>query len=215
MSLQTSASSGNPLTLLEIDTEFGGPAVPKLTDFYKAGGYVPPHQCNSTVPTSGRINVLDFLGRDVVFRCVMTTGYALTGDGNGSFYSGYSSSPSFGFSLGTQSGNSTIGLANNSVNTCTPAALYTLAAWNNKLSQYEYYTIFAVASSTDFSNGTTYPWTNIIITPTSPSGSPVTLIRSSATPPTFDGSYTRWTWNDTIVFNFGTNYTVNLELNVV
>lgn len=212
MTLQSTASSANPITLLEIDTEFTGPATPKLTDFYKAGGYVPPHQCNSAVPTSGTIKILDFLGTDVVFRCVMTTGYVSIGI-DGSFYSGYSSSGTFGFTAGTQSGNSTIGLANNSVNTCTPAALYTLGAWNSKTSSYDYSTIFAVQSSTDFTNGTTYPWVDIVITPTSPSGTPVTLTRSSATA-TFDGTYTRWTWNS-ILFNFGTNYTVDFVLNVV
>lgn len=214
MTLQASASSGSPLTLLEIDTEFSGPAVPKLTNFYKGGGYVPPHQCNSTVPTSGTIKVLDFLGRDAVFRCGITTGYTVLIDGS-SFYSGYSTNAGFGFVLGSQSGNTTIGLSASSLTTCTPAALYTLAAWNPKADggngQYTYIDYFAVASATDLS---AVAWTSITI---SGSGYTTTTYNRPGTG-SFDGSYTRWQWPSSttqFLFNYLTNYTIDLAINVL
>ena len=52
--------SGTDISLIDIDTEFSGPASPALTDFYRGGTYVPDTPTNSGVPTSGNISIRDF-----------------------------------------------------------------------------------------------------------------------------------------------------------
>lgn len=72
MSLQTSASAADPLTINEIKAEFAGPTPSKLTDYYKGGGYVAAHGNNSAIPATGRINILNFLGADIDFETNIT-----------------------------------------------------------------------------------------------------------------------------------------------
>lgn len=61
MTLQT---SGN-ITFADIQTEFGGSNPIGLDEYYSGGAYVPPFTYGSTgfaVPSSGAINMADFLG---------------------------------------------------------------------------------------------------------------------------------------------------------
>lgn len=58
MALQNSP----PISLNDIKSEFGATGTRRLTEFYRGGPFVPNIPENSSVPTSGPISVLDFLG---------------------------------------------------------------------------------------------------------------------------------------------------------
>jgi len=55
-------SSGNPISLGDIQTEFGGASPTSISEYYKGGTYVPNTATNSGVPTSGTISLGDFYG---------------------------------------------------------------------------------------------------------------------------------------------------------
>lgn len=51
-----------PITLAQIQAEFGAPAGTGITSFYRGGTYVPNTAPNAGVPTSGSIGLLSLLG---------------------------------------------------------------------------------------------------------------------------------------------------------
>lgn len=51
-----------PISLNQIKTEFGATGSRALTEFYRGGSFVPNTPANSSVPSSGSISLLDFLG---------------------------------------------------------------------------------------------------------------------------------------------------------
>lgn len=51
-----------PISLNQIKAEFGATGTRSLTEFYRGGAFVPNIPANSSVPTSGAISLLDFLG---------------------------------------------------------------------------------------------------------------------------------------------------------
>lgn len=58
MALQASP----PISLNDIKAEFGATGTRSITEFYRGGAFVPNTAANSGVPTSGQIDLLDFLG---------------------------------------------------------------------------------------------------------------------------------------------------------
>lgn len=80
MTLQSTASGGNPLTINEIKGEFGyigsnsGPNT--IASYRRGAGYVPNHQANANIPSSGTVRVLNFLGADRLFKPAITSGYS-------------------------------------------------------------------------------------------------------------------------------------------
>jgi hypothetical protein len=56
----TLPSSGNPISLGQIQTEFGGSAPTSISEYYRDGAYTTSN--NTNVPTSGRIKFSDFYG---------------------------------------------------------------------------------------------------------------------------------------------------------
>jgi len=68
------------ITMLDIQTEFGGPASPiQLSSYYRGGAYVTPN--NTSVPTSGQISLSNFYG---AFKATFpsATGGTVTTSGN-------------------------------------------------------------------------------------------------------------------------------------
>jgi hypothetical protein len=66
MTLQASASSGDPLSLREIMGEFGDDGTASLRDFNRGGSYVPNITLNNNISTSpGSLTILQFLGGTV------------------------------------------------------------------------------------------------------------------------------------------------------
>jgi len=55
-------SSGLPIALTDIETEFGGTAPTSIDEYYKGGLYVPNTAANASIPTSGEIEMADFYG---------------------------------------------------------------------------------------------------------------------------------------------------------
>ena len=51
-----------PISFSQIKSEFGATGTRSLTEFYRGGSFVPNTPVNSSVPTSGSISLLDFLG---------------------------------------------------------------------------------------------------------------------------------------------------------
>lgn len=51
-----------PISLNQIKAEFGATGTRSLTEFYRGGAFVPNIPANSSVPTSGAISLLNFLG---------------------------------------------------------------------------------------------------------------------------------------------------------
>lgn len=58
MTLQTSG----PITLAQIQSEFGGAAPISLSEYYRGGPYTPNHSGNFAVPTGGTIRLSNFYG---------------------------------------------------------------------------------------------------------------------------------------------------------
>ena len=58
MVLQTSG----PISLQDIQTEFGGSTPVSLNQYYRGGGLVPDIAANSNIPTSGPISLNQFNG---------------------------------------------------------------------------------------------------------------------------------------------------------
>jgi hypothetical protein len=58
MALQTSG----PISLNDIQAEFGGSAPTSITEYYRGGSLVPDTVANSGIPTSGTISLTDFYG---------------------------------------------------------------------------------------------------------------------------------------------------------
>lgn len=194
MSLQTSASAANPLTINELKTEFTGPTPSKLTNYYKGGGYVPPHTCNASAPTSGRINLLNFLGGDIVFRCALTEG--------GTNPHGYSDGTGT-TAIGTRSGNSAVGLSRSSTVAGTMSGWYVTDVTPPK-GGLTYRLNLIISSTTDFTSGTTYPWVSAGI-------STDLYTRASATTVQFFTTYTQWTWLGlTVSPTLAGNFVINI-----
>jgi hypothetical protein len=195
MSLQTSASAANPLTINELKTEFTGPTPSKLTNYYKGGGYVPPHTCNASAPTSGRINLLNFLGGDIVFRCALTEG--------GTNPHGYSDGTDT-TAIGTRSGNSSVGLSRSSTVAGTMSGWWVNDVNPPKGGSTIYRLNLIIASTTDFSSGATYPWVSAGI-----NGDLYT--RVSSTSVTFFTTYTQWVWQGlTVSPTLAGNFVINI-----
>jgi hypothetical protein len=195
MSLQTSASAANPLTINELKTEFTGPTPSKLTNYYKGGGYVPPHTCNASAPTSGRINLLNFLGGDIVFRCALTEG--------GTNPHGYSDGTGT-TAIGTRSGNSSVGLSRSSTVAGTMSGWYVNDVTPPKGGATTYRLNLIIASTTDLTSGTTYPWVSAGI------GADL-YTRVSVTTVQFFTTYTHWSWFSlTVSPTLAGNFVINI-----
>lgn len=54
--------SSPPISLTQIQDEFGAPRGTGITSLYRGGAYVPNTSQNANVPTSGNIGLLSFLG---------------------------------------------------------------------------------------------------------------------------------------------------------
>lgn len=54
--------NSGPITLADIQTEFGGSNPISLNEYYKGGAYVPSTNTNSGIPTSGQISMSQFYG---------------------------------------------------------------------------------------------------------------------------------------------------------
>lgn len=65
--------SSGPLTLAQIQTEFGGTNPINLSEYYRNGGYVTGN--NTTVPTSGAISLSNFYGTSNQFAVTINTSY--------------------------------------------------------------------------------------------------------------------------------------------
>ncbi len=74
-----------PITMLEIQTEFGGPG--NLLSYYAGGSYVPSGTANGTgtlIPTSGTIDLFDMLGSTFNFTPLVHTYTGNVGTGSSS-----------------------------------------------------------------------------------------------------------------------------------
>lgn len=54
--------SSGTITLLDIQTEFGGSNPISINEYYRGGGLVPNISINNSIPTSGQISLSDFYG---------------------------------------------------------------------------------------------------------------------------------------------------------
>ena len=210
MTLQSSASSGNPLTLNEIKAEFGGPN--KITNYYRGGGYVPNHDTNSLIPTSGNINVLDFLSADKAFRCAITAGQqTIYPIGAIIVYTGYSTNlDGVGYSFGSiLSGATYCGISGSSLTQATLGGIYSATVYPTGIAGpggTTYSNVLLLAGG-DFTASAT--WTTLTLTGT---GGPVTYNRTSATSTTYysSGNYTKYTWGGSL--GIGGTGTVNVAI---
>ena len=188
MTLQSTASSGNPLTINEIKAEFGGPN--KITNYYRGGGYVPNHDTNSGIPTSGNIRVLNFLSADKAFRCAITSGTSsISGLGTVVVYYGYKTgSPSFGSIL---SGATYCGISGSSLTQATLGSVYSIEAsvTSGPGTGATAYATYLVLNGGDYSSTAT--WTSLTLTQIAS----VTLNRSAATVDGSSGTYTTYSWS--------------------
>jgi hypothetical protein len=69
-----------PITLKQIQTEFGGPG--NLISYYAGGGFVPASTANGTghaIPSSGAIDLFDFLGASAFVGPIVYNSNGLTG----------------------------------------------------------------------------------------------------------------------------------------
>ena len=77
--------SSGPLTLAEIETEFGGAGEVRLNEYYAGGSYVPAGTSgdNGPIPSSGRIQISDFYGAadEVIISDPDIDFYITTGNG--------------------------------------------------------------------------------------------------------------------------------------
>jgi hypothetical protein len=106
-----------PLSLGNIQTEFGGSNPIALSEYYRGGGLVPNITANNSIPTSGTIKVSDFYGTTAVVASAYTLGYGSTAGtacGFASTGTFYQSVNPFDFSspLYTNSGLTTLASAN-------------------------------------------------------------------------------------------------------
>ena len=60
-----------PISLLDIQNEFGGTASTKITEYYRGGAYVPNTADNSNIPTSGQISFSDFFCSSAISEIVV------------------------------------------------------------------------------------------------------------------------------------------------
>lgn len=54
--------STGPITMKDIENEYGGSGSISLSEYYRGGQYVPNHTGTSKIPTSGAISMGDFRG---------------------------------------------------------------------------------------------------------------------------------------------------------
>ena len=201
--LQATANSSNPLSLSEVKTEFGGGQ--PLTGYRRGAGYVASHSNNTSVPTSGTINLLNFLGASKGFNSAGGTTWT-AGEYNVGYdtYQGVNTGyfPGAGFlnSLGTRGSYYQVGKS------------YSDTTNTNIDGVYDYtdnygggYSAWVVMSG----NVTGSWWTSITVNGT-------TLNRSAADVPngTYPGgSYTQtyWTWTSNY---FGPNGSGNVTVEI-
>lgn len=202
MTLQSSASGANPLTINEIKAEFGGPNT--ITSYYRGGGYVPNHDVNVGIPTSGNIKVLDFLSTDKTFRCSITAGQvSINPIGAFITYSGFSTNlDGVGYSFGSiLSGATYCGISNSSLTQATLGGIYGASVTPVAIAGPQlttYYTVLLLAGG-DFTTSAT--WTSITLTQVTS----ITLNRTSATATYYSsGNYTKYSWGGQTVNGSGT-----------
>lgn len=70
--------SSGPLSLLDIQNEFGGSGSISISDYYRNGTYVPDTSSTSTIPTSGEISLYDFYGTKL-YTAVLTADISTAG----------------------------------------------------------------------------------------------------------------------------------------
>lgn len=196
MTLQSTASSGNPLTINEIKAEFGG--LNKITNYYRGGGYVPNHEANSVIPTSGNIKVLDFLSADKTFRSSITSGTSTNGS---VVYYGYSNNLSGIGAFGSLTGYSLFGISASSTAQATIGEIYgTRLVIPFPFSTVIYTTTFILEGG-DYTSSAT--WTSLTMTQIAS----VTVTRATASGSTGSttynsgGNYTVYTWLNTQSIN--------------
>lgn len=200
MTLQTTASSGDPLNISEIKTEFGSSST-LLTSYYRGGGLVPNHEANAAIPASGSIKVLDFLGADKTFRCTINSGTYSTGGIVPATYYGYSTNLDgfTGTSFGSLSGYTYFGVSSSSLDQATIGGIYCASFFvvgpggggggGGGPGGFVYVTALLLVGG-DYT--TTANWTSMTLTQTAS----VTLTRAAATSVTYyaSGNYTKYTW---------------------
>lgn len=182
MTLQSTASAGNPLTINEIKAEFSGPN--SITSYYRGGGYVPNHGNNAAIPTSGTITVINFLGAGVTYDPTITIGGSYNYDGNGSYYEGYQDPIVGTGGLGSISSSTQLGLSKSSLASTTFLGIRTSSTWNSMGLSYIERT--SVQMSGDLTAASAN-WTSITVGAT-------TILRTSAYAVTYvsGSNYTNW-----------------------
>jgi hypothetical protein len=197
MTLQSTASGGNPLTINEIKAEFGGPNT--ITSYRRGGGYVPNHQANSAIPTSGTVGVLSFLSADKTFRSSITSG--TTSSGGNTTYFGYSKNLDGIGTFGSLTGYSLFGISASSTAQATIGGIYgTRLVIPFPFSTVVYSTTFILEGG-DYTASAT--WTSLTMTQIAS----VTVTRATASGSTGSttynsgGNYTVYTWLNTQSIN--------------
>jgi len=64
-----------PISIGNLQTEFGGTGVRALSTYYRGGSLVPNHSSNGTIPTSGTIALSNFYGTAKNFVSTITVGF--------------------------------------------------------------------------------------------------------------------------------------------
>ena len=195
MTLQSTASGGNPLTINEIKGEFGytgsntGPNT--LTSYRRGGGYVPNHQANAAIPTSGTVDVLNFLSTDKIFKSSITSGTSTSGT---VVYYGYSNNLSGIGAFGSLTGYSLFGISASSTAQATIGGIFGTRVTISFPFPSITYTTTLILAGGDYTSSAT--WTSLTMTQTSS----VTVTRATAsgstgtTNYTSSGNYTTYTW---------------------
>lgn len=195
MTLQSTASGANPLTINEIKAEFGGPTT--ITSYYRGGGYVPNHEANSGIPTLGNIKVLNFLSADKTFRSSITSGTA--GNGVNLTYYGYSKNLSgIGYTFGSLTGYSLFGISASSTTQAIIGGIFTSRIVIPFPFSSTAYVTTLLLEGGDYT--TSAIWTSLTITQASSS---VTVTRAAASQIRYlsTGNYTEYQWAGTQSIN--------------
>ena len=81
--------ASGPLSINQIQTEFGGTNPAALSEYYRNGGLVPDTPTNINIPFSGAISIGDFYNGDVATSGDYSVTYGASGPIGGGEYFGY------------------------------------------------------------------------------------------------------------------------------
>jgi len=139
---------GVPLSLSQIQTEFGGVNPISMSEYYAGGGLVPPGTTgsNGAVPTSGTISISQFYGTSNIV--VDFSDRFILGSGFGSSNAGYQI-------VGSSSGGLVAGNDYEFTNFSSP---YSPNQWITPTSQAANYEVFATLSGGPLATGTVNAW---------------------------------------------------------